>query len=260
MSKIFKIYAAVSMFVLTAAFALPSTASATHSWGGYHWARTSNSFTLQVGDNVSGAWDSFLATSKTDWSKSSVLDLDVVPGGTSAKRCGATTGRMEVCSSTYGNTGWLGVAQIWISGTHITKGTVKVNDTYYNTATYNTPAWRNLVMCQEIGHVLGLDHQDENFNNANLGTCMDYTSSPESNQHPNAHDYEMLEAIYAHTDSFSTVGSIGGSKPGKGNSNARNQSEWGRSIRTSVDGRANVFVQQDGDEEVFTFVVWVPEL
>ncbi len=33
-------------------------------------------------------------------------------------------------------------------------------------------------MCQEIGHDFGLDHQDENFNNPNLGTCMDYTNDP----------------------------------------------------------------------------------
>src|SRR3990172_7216762 len=62
-------------------------------------------------------------------------------------------------------------------------------------------------MCQEVGHAFGLDHQDENFNNANLGTCMDYTSSPGTNQHPNGHDYAQLEAIYAHLDSTTTVSS-----------------------------------------------------
>jgi hypothetical protein len=40
-------------------------------------------------------------------------------------------------------------------------------------------------MCQEVGHTFGLDHQDENFNNTNLGTCMDYTNDPSTNQHPN---------------------------------------------------------------------------
>ena len=93
------------------------------------------------------------------------------------------------------------------------QGTVKLNDTYFNTATYNTPAWRNLVMCQEVGHTLGLDHQDETFTNQNLGTCMDYTNSPSSNQHPNAHDYAQLETIYAHTDSTTTVGASAGFLP-----------------------------------------------
>lgn len=38
---------------------------------------------------------------------------------------------------------WLGVAQVWVSGAHITHGTVKGNDTYFLTVAYNTPAWRN---------------------------------------------------------------------------------------------------------------------
>ena len=54
-----------------------------------------------------------------------------------------------------------------------------MNDSYFNTAKYNTPAWRRLVMCQEVTHDFGLDHQDEIFNNANLGSCMDYTNDPD---------------------------------------------------------------------------------
>ncbi len=183
-----------------------STAAANHSWGGYHWARTANPFTLKTGDNVSAQWESYLATTVSDWSQSTVLDLAKVTGQAKGK-CRPTSGRVEVCNDRYGNNGWLGVAQIWISGgTHITQGTTKVNDTYFDTPTYNSPAWRNLVMCQEVGHTLGLDHQDENFNNANLGTCMDYTNDPSSNQHPNRHDYDELEFIYAHLDSTTTVG------------------------------------------------------
>jgi hypothetical protein len=131
-----------------------------------------------------------------------------VAGSVSPKTCKATAGRVEVCNSTYGNNGWLGIASISVTGgTHITQGTVKLNDTYFNTAQYNTPAWRNLVTCQEVGHTFGLDHQDENFNNANLGTCMDYTNDPSTNQHPNQHDYDELVTIYSHVDSTSTVGS-----------------------------------------------------
>ena len=185
--------AIVLAFGLAAAMVLPSAVSATHSWGNYHWARTSNPFTIALGDNVSADWDSYLAVASADWSASSVLDTSVQPGASVKRLCSATTGKIQVCNSRYGNNGWLGVAQIWASGAHITKGTVKLNDTYYLTAAYNTPAWRALVMCQEIGHTFGLNHQDANFSNTNLGTCMDYTSSPESNQHPNTHDYEQLE-------------------------------------------------------------------
>ncbi|HYX90403.1 MAG TPA: hypothetical protein VE782_02480, partial [Myxococcaceae bacterium] len=175
-------------------------------WGGFHWARTRNPFNLKVGDNLTSNWDPYLATTTSDWSKSTVLDMTVVPGQSSSRRCRPTAGRVEVCNAACGNNGWLGIAQIWLSGDHIVQGTTKVNDTYFNTATYNTPAWRNLVMCQEVGHTLGLDHQDENFNNPPLGTCMDYTSDPTPNQHPNQHDYDELQIIYSHLDSTTTVG------------------------------------------------------
>ncbi|TFD09386.1 hypothetical protein E3T29_04385 [Cryobacterium sp. TMT1-66-1] len=52
-----------------------TAASANHSWGGYHWARTSNPFTLKLGDNVTSAWDSYLATTSSDWTQSHVLPL-----------------------------------------------------------------------------------------------------------------------------------------------------------------------------------------
>ena len=130
--------------------ALPYNVLADHSWGGYHWARTRNQFTLKLGDNLTPNWDPILATTSSDWSKSTVLDTIIVAGSANPKNCRATSGQVQVCNSIYGNTGWLGVASIWISGGHIIQGTVKVNDTYFNTSTYNTTAWRNLVMCHDV--------------------------------------------------------------------------------------------------------------
>ena len=199
--------------MLAALTVLVGSASANHSWNGYHWARTANPFTLQVGDNVTSAWDGYLDTAVADWTQSSVLDLSKVAGQSKGKNCRPTSGRIEVCNRAYGNTGWLGIAQIWVTGgVHITQGVAKMNDTYFDTPQYNTPAWRRLVMCQEIAHDFGLDHQDENFSNANLVSCIDYTSDPDgppSNEHPNAHDYEELQIIYSHLDSFSTIGGAG---------------------------------------------------
>ena len=136
-----------------------------------------------------------------------MLELAEYAGTKTPRTCKPTTGRIEVCSATYGKTGRLGIAQIWANGDHITQAVTKVNDTYFNTAPYNTPAWRQMVMCQEIGHDFGLNHQDENFSNPNLGSCMDYTSDPSTNQSPNAHDYDELDSvIYGRTDSTTTVG------------------------------------------------------
>ncbi|MDO8487989.1 MAG: hypothetical protein Q7S31_01610 [bacterium] len=229
-------------------------AQANHSWGNYHWARTANPFTLKLGDNLSSTWDPILNTTSTDWSTSSVLDTTITPGQTTSRRCRPTSGQVEVCNYKYGRNGWLGIAQIWVSGDHIVQATTKVNDTYFNTSTYNSPAWRNLVMCQEVGHTLGLDHQDENFNNANLDTCMDYASDPSTNQHPNVHDYEELDIIYSHLDSLST-GSL--FTPGKNGFLAEfdRPMDWGRLVKTQ--GKTAVFERIFGqNQRLFTFVIW----
>jgi hypothetical protein len=248
----------VLMIVLLLALAaFPASARADHAWGNYHWARTSNPFTLQVGDNVSSAWDTYLNTAISDWTASSVLNLTKVAGGTRPKNCRPTSGRIEVCNARYGNTGWLGIAQIWASGSHITQGVAKMNDTYFNTSQYNTPAWRRLVMCQEIAHDFGLDHQDENFNNANLGSCMDYTSDPDgppSNEHPNAHDFDQLETIYAHLDSSTTVGSM---PAGFANADVHAMENWGTRVHQSANGRSAVYVRDFGNGyQIITHVFW----
>jgi hypothetical protein len=247
-----------------------TVAYASHAWGNYHWARTTNPFTLKLGDKVSGVWDTHLATSSAQWNLSSVLDAVIVPSLSSDSRtCKSVLGRVEVCSNKYGRTGWLGIASIWVSGEHITKGSVKLNDTYFATATYNTPAWRNLVMCQELAHAFGLDHQDEIFDNLNLGTCMDYTNDPSgalygqlSNEYPNAHDYAQLETMYTHLDAVTTLGSkifglAARSSAAKDDIDTSNSSEWGREVKRLGDGKRSLYERDLGKgNKVFTFVIW----
>jgi len=251
---------------LAATVALPAILLANHSWGGYHWARTSNPFTLKVIDSVTSAWDSYLNTTISDWSSSTVLNLTKEAGdssGKTTKRCPTVSGKVRVCNNTYGNTGWLGIAGISASGTHITKGYVKQNDTYFKTSTYNTSAWRNMVMCQEVGHTLGLDHQDENFSNPNLGTCMDYTNNPGSNQHPNAHDYEELELIYSHLDSTTTVGAAAPRSTADqilDQLDDNHPAAWGRLVARSKSGGVERYELDLGaGRKQITFVVWTLE-
>jgi hypothetical protein len=169
---------------------------------------------------------------------------------------------VEVCNASYGRNGWLGVAQIWISGSHITKGIVKVNDTYFSMSAYNSAAWRQFVMCQEIGHTFGLGHTDETHNNPNQGTCMDYTNDPDggaggaspddpNNQHPNSHDYGQLETIYGgHTDSINTVGAA----------SARTAGESGRAIPdpsgAETGGVSEYATELGGGNRIITFIIW----
>ena len=234
-----------------------STLFASHSWGSYHWARTANPFTLKTGDNVDAKWDAYLNEAIVDWNQSSVLGLLKVPGGSNPKNCRPTSGRIEVCNSTYGSHGGLGLAQIWASGTHITQAVSKLNDTYFNTAKYDKPEWRRLVMCQEIAHDFGLDHQDEVFDNTNLGSCMDYTSNPlgpPSNEHPNRHDFDQLATIYAHLDNSSTIGQTT-NREAAGSQIEHDQ--FGQRMRSTNGGRTELYVLNQGNgQKVFTFVIW----
>lgn len=178
-----------------------ATASADHSWGNYHWARASNPFTVPIGDRMTDNWD--LARAASEWSKSSVLDSPVVPG--SGNNCKAVNGRIQACNDTYGFNGWLGLAQIWVRGSHIVRAIAKMNDSYLAGPTYDDTN-RQHVLCQEVGHGYGLGHQDES--GADLGTCMDYADALD-NPSPNSHDYEQLETIYnSHVDGGGTASTV----------------------------------------------------
>ncbi|MEK7208262.1 MAG: hypothetical protein AAB699_01800 [Patescibacteria group bacterium] len=119
-------------------------------------------------------------------------------------------------------------------------------------------------MCQEIGHTFGLDHQDVNFSNANLGTCMDYTSDPDGtinsqldNQHPNQHDYDQLATIYTHLDSITTIVQTVSNL--RGNDNAADaDDDTGKVLRKDNKGRPALYERDLGKgEKLFTFIYWV---
>ena len=236
-------------------------ASANHSWGSYHWGRTANPFTLQLGDNVDSKWDSHLSVASTDWTVSTVLDTTIVVGSTTGRKCRASTGTVQVCNASYGANGWLGLAQIWISGVHIVQGVAKMNDTYFNLATYNNPNEKQHVMCQEVGHTFGLAHQDES--GASLNTCMDYFSNTGANAtstlstHPNQHDYDQLEAIYnSHLDASNTFKSA----PAGSGAGAANGGPGFRDDGTPVGAhpsRGDVYVTDlGGGRRIVTFITW----
>ncbi len=240
------------ILVILALAAAPASVNASHSWNGYHWARTSNPFTVKLGDNMSADWKPYLGTTSSDWSKSTVLDTAVVAGQAKG-RCRPNAGRVEVCNGAYGSNGWLGLAQIWVSGLHITQGTVKVNDTYFSLPQYNNSAEKEHVVCQEVGHTFGLAHQDES--GISLNTCMDYyhnTSDTDTQStHPNQHDYDELNIIYSHLDSTTTIGAMP-SEMANGDFEA--PGAWGRLVHAK--GRAAIYERDfGGGHKVYTFVI-----
>ena len=275
-------------FVAAAAVtALAAPANALNQWGNYHWATSGSGLTLRIERQLTSNWVTYFNGSVSDWNSSDKLSLTGATSnlGVSAKRCDPIAGKALVCNDSYGQRGWLGIASIWANGDHITQATTKLNDSYFNLSAYNTPGWRTMVACQEIGHDFGLDHQDENFDNANLGTCMDYTSDPNRNDgagnnlHPNADDYATLDFMYSHDDGSGGGGGGGGNcnprspkcngqdaftfrqvgKPAQSKTLDASPGSWGRAIGYDRSGRANEFELDLGNgHRRITHVFWVP--
>ena len=188
------------MKVLAAAVALGTlltvvtVASADHSWSGYHWPGDNLSPTV-VDNTTSPLFD--VPAGTVEWAN---LGTPIQPTLTTATEGNITV--TEAVSDT-----WLGLARIYVVDGHITQGEVKLNTellAYYETNGY--PGIADHALCQEIGHVLGLDHnRDGAIGGTPDDSCMndqghlgDYTS-------PNSHDTDQLNLIYNHSD---TTGSV----------------------------------------------------
>ncbi len=257
-----------------AAVAVTTVAHATHSWGGYHWARTTPQFTLKLGNNMTTAdWRAHLAQTSSDWNSGNSAVLTAIVAGTSNKRCSMVAGTTQVCNGTYGNNGWLGLASINITGgTHITQGSAKMNDTYFNTSTYNNPNERKHVVCQEVAHTFGLDHQSTDGSSQN--SCMDYFSNTGANAtstlstKPNQHDFDELNLIYAHLDSTTTVAMIAAQVAAFSQGPAAavrdisdDPQSWGQLVRQSPNGRSSHYERENGDgSRNVTHVYWTLEV
>jgi hypothetical protein len=196
--------------LLTSALgAVPASATLLpQSWNGWRWARTGQ-LKIQVGNNVSAAWTPYLQASAATWSKTPNIDYIMTAGKSTGTGCRASIGTVQVCNGNYGANGWLGYTTVWTSGGSIVQATIQFNDYYFQQARYNNTAFRTYIACQEMGNALGLQDSDRIYNNANTGSCMDYTSDasgklgingPLANTAPSASDFKNLAAIYATLD------------------------------------------------------------
>lgn len=250
-----KLLVVASALAMLAVFALP--ASAGHSWNGYKWAGTGGGLELQLVDRMSPNWSALLPPVLEDWDGDDTYNtFDLLPtSGSPTAICAnplgpgvaAAAGYIELCNDTYGQNGWLGVARIWIDGSTITAAVSAMNDSYFQTPTYDDDVARRHVLCQEIGHTFGLDHQksprDQSCMNDRWGLFT------ESYQTPNSHDYDQLAAIYG-----TASGGGGGEDGGGGDFCDRKPNHQ----RCSSPNHTFEVRHLGGGRAVVTWITWAP--
>ena len=125
-------------------------------------------------------WDAHLDGGSADWSASTVLDLNKISGGTNPTSCRPDVRPDRGLQRLVREHGLARHrADLGSSGSHITQATTKVNDTYFDTAPYNTPAWRGSSCARRSRTTSGSTTRTRTSTIANLGTCMDYTNDPD---------------------------------------------------------------------------------
>jgi hypothetical protein len=235
---------------LLAVSSLP--AGANHSWEGFHWSRSANPAKLEVVDSLAGEWDGLLPAVVSDWNQSSVIDLTTTAGLDSVvdrTACLPIAGKIRVCNAKYADPTWLGLATVWLKGDHISQATAQVNDTWFDTDLYNDPNAKRHVLCQEVGHDFGLDHQ------YTQPSCMDDTNGlfDPAFVSPGSHDYDQLNSIYAHLD---TVSGGGGGKKGGGGGGGNGRQGSGQCEGPSCGSLIRVW--EEGEFTVVQFVLLAP--
>ncbi|MGH2756398.1 MAG: hypothetical protein ACRDI3_01260 [Actinomycetota bacterium] len=252
----------VALLGLFGLFALTSApAGANHAWENYHWARSANPVRLEVVDSLVGEWDTYLPLAVADWNQSSVLDLTTSAGGTSVvdrTACLPISGKIHVCNAVYPDPTWLGLATVYLNGDHIVQATAQVNDLWFDSDLFNDPNAKRHVLCQEVGHDFGLDHQ------YTQPTCMDDINGLFDPAYisPASHDYAQLDSIYAHLDGTGGGGSSSGNN-GNGGGRGGPKPKSGSSSETGGDCSEGscgsiVRVWQDGEFTVVQYVLLAP--
>lgn len=193
--------------------AVPERPLGIHLWGGYHWATESSDQKVAVtytytentglltpyGPNGIRLPDAVLA----DWERYSEYKVYFVPAAP------LDPVDMAITVDDFGMTGWAGLATVSLDmNNHITQVLVDIN-MYYYTGLYSQwfeTALRS-VFCQEVGHVIGLDHNRPGDASPMDETCMndiDIFITPQTTMRPNIEDTRSLKKVYSHDDGYAT--------------------------------------------------------
>lgn len=237
MNNLSKAILAGTACAATAAVAIAGTG---HQWGDFLWDYTyvegqqkqvSLDIQYRFSAESGSTWLPYYQAALGDWENNDRSPIAITDkgeyAGTTSAACDHIAGEILVCADRYGTgEGWVGIAEIDLSGNNILWATAKFNDSFYApdsiyAGTYNTPDQRQFVACHEIGHTWGLGHLDTAFYNKNQGSCMDYTADPDGdgrrskdNRYPGTQDWDVL-------NSSTMYGTESGGKKGGGGGGGR---------------------------------------
>mmetsp|Transcript_24419 Transcript_24419/g.44169 ORF Transcript_24419/g.44169 Transcript_24419/m.44169 type:complete len:387 (-) Transcript_24419:39-1199(-) len=159
------------------------------------WPTTGHGgLTLTVLNALDDKWISIFDNSIHDWDNgnpdSLTLEIVKIPHEVD---CRPAISRVKVCNGDYGKTDWIGIITIRLRNDHVVDASIRLNDYHLDK---REESWRILAMCHELGHAWGLPHSDEEYNNPNLGNCLDYTLHPEGNLYPGQYNFDLLAEHY----------------------------------------------------------------
>ena len=170
------------------------TASPTKFEVRQQWPSDGGGLRVTVHNAMSGKWQDVINDVMRDWERGTPDAIQftrhqvaIDPG------CTPEAGVIKICNSDKGQSGGnRGFIFLLLSGNQISGATVEMND-YFLTS----EKLMRHYLCQYIGQALGLKLTDQDFFNANTGSCMDLSNIlDESMLSPSQADYEQLASYY----------------------------------------------------------------
>lgn len=170
-----KLWLAFTLATALILSASPVFALSEWSDSGFQW-RASAPFIVRITDHTTGSWPARVQQAAADWSLSEAVDVKFVKNG-----------KVDFYNGYYGAT-YCGWAVFYFHGGSVSHVYVYLNDSCLDS---QTESFRHTVICQEMGHSLGLgDHR------------LDYPSSPSCmaprlyGPSPNQEDFDELLSKY----------------------------------------------------------------